>query len=236
MFTKLDQVTMKTKVGALRLKLNHSEIPGESGSRRLSAATSEFGLNDCTDSHLATKLAAGAWPVGKVEPPILAAAISAHTLSALVQTEMLDPGSATEKLQVYENDLGQKPSSGRCILQFLFADEGKVAMAACRLNSHTQLHVWDMAHRIPPPKSFYKAHPEILEVCKLCGTVVLDAATPSTLTTGSVNPLAGNFLAHWIQSALEAEETRPRFFFHVLVPARHWDSLIRIHFGTENGI
>jgi len=51
------------------------------------------------------------------------------------------------------------------------------------------------------------------------------------LTTGSINPLAGNFLAHWIQSALEAEETRPRFFFHVLVPARHWNPMIRIHFG-----
>jgi hypothetical protein len=204
---------MKTKVGALRLK-----------------------LNEPVDSQLATAVEAEAWSVGKVGAQVLATAIASHTANALVQTEMVDPESATEKLPVYKNNLGQEAPSGRCILQFLLSDEEEWATAACRLNSHARLHVWEMAHRIAPPKSFYKAHPEILEACKLCGAVVLDAGTPSTLTTGSINPLAGDFLAHWIQSALEAEETRPRFFFHVLVPARHWDSMIRIHFGTDNGI
>jgi hypothetical protein len=205
---------MKTKVGALRLK-----------------------LNEPADSQIAN-VRAGAWPAGKVEPRVLATAIASHTVNALVQGEMLDPESATEKLRVYKNNLDQEPPSGHCILHFLLPDEGKLAMAACRLNSHAQLHVWEMAHRIAPPKFFYKAHPEILEACKLCGAVVLDAETPSTLTTASINPLAGNFLAHWIQSALEVDssETRPRFFFHVLVPARHWDSMIRTHFRTDYGI
>jgi len=205
---------MKTKVGALRLK-----------------------LNEPADSQIAN-VRAGAWSVGKVEPQVLATAIASHTVNVLVQGEMLDPESATEKLRVYKNNLCQELPSGQCILRFLLPDEGQLAMAACRLNSHAQLHVWEMAHRIAPPKSFYKGHPEILEACKLCGAVVLDAETPSTLTTASINPLTGNFLAHWIQSALEVDssETRPRFFFHVLVPARHWDSMIRTHFRTDYGI
>ena len=202
-----------SRVGALRLK-----------------------LNETADSQLATAPGAGAWSVGKVGPRALATAIASHTVNTLVHGQMLDPESATEKLRVYKNNLGQEPPSGHCSLHFLFPDEGELAIAACKLNSHAQLHVWEMAHRIAPPKSFYKAHPEILEACKLCGAVILDAGTPSTLTTGSINPLAGNFLAHWIQSALEAQETRPRFFFHVLVPARYWDSMIRTHFGADYGI
>jgi hypothetical protein len=204
-----------SRVGALRLK-----------------------LNEPVDSHLATAPGAEAWSAGKVGPRVLATAIASHTVNALVQGGMLDPESATEKLRVYKNNLGQEPPSGHCILQFLLLDEVKLETAACRLNSHAQLHVWEMAHRIAPPTHFYKRHPEILEACKLCGAVVLDAGTPATLTTGSINPLAGNFLANWIQSALEADssEARPRFFFHVLVPARHWDSMIRTHFGTDYGI
>ena len=204
---------MKTKVGALRLK-----------------------LNEPVDSHLASANGAGAWSVGKVGPRALATAIASHTLNGLVEADMLDPESATEKLGVYKNNLGQELLSGHCILHFLLSDEVKLATAACRLNGHARLHVWEMAHQIAPPTSFYKGHPEILEACKLCGAVVLDAGTLSTLTTASINPLAGNFLADWIQSALEAQETRPRFFFHVLVPARYRDSMIRTHFGTDYGI
>jgi hypothetical protein len=206
---------MKTKVGALRLK-----------------------LNEPVDAQLANALRAGASSVGKVGARVLATAIASQTVNALVQGEMLDPESATEKLQVYKDNLERELPSGHSILHFLLPDEGKLAMAAWWLNSQAQLHVWEMAHRIAPPKSFYREHPEILDACKLCGAVVLDAGTPSTLTTGSVNPVVGNFLAHWIQSALEVDssETRPRFFFHVLVPARHWDSMIRTHFRTDYGI
>ena len=206
-------LSSSSRVGALRLK-----------------------LNEPVDSQPATASGTGTWSAGKVGPRVLATTIASHTANALVQSEMLDPESATEKLRVYKNNLGQEPPSGHCILQFLLPDEGKLAIAACRLNSHAHLHVWEMAHRIAPPIHFYKAHPEILEACKLCGAVVLDAGTPSTLTTGSINPLACDFLAHWIQSALETQETRPRFFFHVLVPARHWDSMIRTHFGADYGI
>jgi hypothetical protein len=62
----------------------------------------------------------------------------------------------------------------------LFPDEGRLAMVLRWLNSQANLRVWEIAHRIPPPEFFYKAHPEILEACKLCGAVIFDAATPST--------------------------------------------------------
>ena len=104
------------------------------------------------------------------------------------------------------------------------------------LNSQANLHVWEIAHRIPPPETFYKAHPEILEACKLCGAVILDASTPSTITTGSINPLAGDFLARWIQTELEYDptETRPRFFFHVAIPPRLWPGIMRTHFRYDH--
>jgi hypothetical protein len=206
---------MKTTVGALRLKLNG---PG--------------------DSQLENAFRAGDWAVGKVGPRVLATAIASHTVNALVEGEMLDPVSGSEQLRAYNSTLGQEGGSGDCILRFLLPDEGKLSMAVLWLNSHVHLHVWEMAHRIAPPKSFYKAHPEILEACKLCGAVVLDAGTPQTLTTGSINPLAGDFLAGWIQSALEIDpsEVRPRFFFHVIVPPRHWDAIARSHFRVDYGI
>src|SRR6516162_4977601 len=116
-----DAMTMKTKVGALRLK-----------------------LNEPVDSRLATAPGAEAWSVGKVGPRALATAIASHTVNALVQSEMLDPESATERLRVYKNNLGQELPLGRGVLHFLLPDEEKLAMAACRLNSHAHLHVWEM--------------------------------------------------------------------------------------------
>ena len=94
---------------------------------------------------------------------------------------MLDPASASDQLRNYESNLGKELNIGQCILlRFLFPDEGRLAMVLRWLNSQANLHVWEIAHRIPPPEFFYKAHPEILEACKLCGAVIFDAATPST--------------------------------------------------------
>ena len=93
---------------------------------------------------------------------------------------MLDPASASDQLRNYESNLGKELNIGQCILRFLFPDEGRLAMVLRWLNSQASLHVWEIAHRIPPPEFFYKAHLEILEACKLCGAVIFDAATPST--------------------------------------------------------
>ena len=104
------------------------------------------------------------------------------------------------------------------------------------LNSQANLHVWEIAHRIPPAEAFYKAHPKVLDACQLCGAVVLDASTPSTLTTGSINPLTGEFLGPWIQAELEYDPTelRPRFFFHAVIPPRLWAGIMRSHFRHEH--
>jgi hypothetical protein len=206
---------MKPTVGSLRLKLN------ESADSQFAKASRRHDLS-----------------MGKIGPRVLASTIASHTVNALVEGEMLDPATASDRLKEYAENLGNDRSTGECILRFLIPDEGRLSMAVRWLNSQTQLHVWDMAHRINPPKAFYKAHPELVEAFRLCGAVVLDAATPSTLTTGSINPLAGDFLSHWIQSLLEEDpsETRPRFLFHVVVPPRHWQSIIRAHFRIDHGI
>jgi hypothetical protein len=206
---------MKSTVGAVRLKLNES-----------------------AGSQLAKALRASDATIGRVGPRLLAEAIASHTVNALVEGEMLDPGTAPESLQAYGNHLSQDQLAHDGILRFLIPDEGKLAMTVNWLNNRAQLHVWEMAHRIAPPKSFYKAHPEILEACKLCGAVVLDAGTPATLTTGSINPLAGDFLANWIQSALETDpaETRARFFFHVVIPPRQWAGIVQAHFRIAYGV
>jgi hypothetical protein len=173
---------------------------------------------------------------GHVAARVLAKNIAAYTVKRLVEGEMLDPASATDELIKYGINLEQGLNIGQGILRFLFHDEGRLAMVLHWLNSQANLHVWEIAHRIPPPEAFYKAHPEILEVCKLCGAVVLDASTPSTITTGSINPLVGDFLAHWMQTELEydASETRPRFFFHVAIPPRLWPSITRSHFRIDH--
>jgi hypothetical protein len=206
---------MNTKVGALHLKLNGS-----------------------VESHVARSLRVGETTVGGVGPLVLATAIASRTVDTLVESEMLDPVVAPELLRLYGSNLGDDRATGQSILHFLFPDEGKLSTAVRCLNSQAQLHVWEMAHRISPPKSFYRAHPELIEAGKLCGVVVLDAATPATLTTGSVNPLDGDFLRRWVQSVLEHDqaEARPRFLFHVVVPPHHWPAIVRAHFRMDHGI
>jgi hypothetical protein len=206
---------MKARVGGLYLKLNEA-IKSRSAPSPDAVDTSVAGVG----------------------PLVLATTIASRTVNALVEGEMLDPRIAPELLRVYESSLGQDRTIGQCILQFLFSDEGKLAMAMRWLNTQAQLHVWEMAHRISPPRAFYRAHPELAEACKVCGAVVLDAATPATLTTGSINPLIGDFLGRWVQSVLrnDPSESRPRFHFHVVVPPRYWSTIVRTHFNLDHGI
>jgi hypothetical protein len=206
---------MKSTIGGIRLK-----------------------LTTATTSQTAAELPHGGPEAGHVAARVLAKTIAAHTIKVLLEGEMLDPASASDELLKYGIGLEKGLNIGQGILRFLFPDEGRLAMVLHWLNSQANLHVWEIAHRIPPPEAFYKAHPDIFEACKLCGAVILDAATPSTMTTGSINPLTGDFLAQWIQTELEydAAETRPRFFFHVAIPPRLWPGIMRSHFRYDHVI
>jgi hypothetical protein len=168
----------------------------------------------------------------------LAKSIAAHTVQILLEGDMLAPNVAEEQLIAYNTTLAGEPHTNECILKFLFPDEGKLNMVTHWLNSRVNLHVWQIANRIPPPVGFYKQHPTILEACKTCGAVILDASSQSTLTTGSINPLTGEFLATWIQTALNASdpEARPRFFFHVEIPIRLWPGIMQSHFRQVYGV
>src|ERR1700751_5782315 len=97
---------MKTRVGALHLKLNRP-----------------------ANAHVARPLPAPEMSVAGVGPLVLATTIASTTVNALVEGEMLDPVIAPELLRVYESNLGQDRTTGQCILQFLFSDEGKLNMA-----------------------------------------------------------------------------------------------------------
>jgi hypothetical protein len=204
---------MKLNVGGIRLK-----------------------LSTAVDVPLPPTLPKAVQETGQTGGRELAKTIAAYTVKVLLEGEMLDPVTAADDLLKYGSELEKGLHVGQCIVRFLFPDEGRLAMVLGWLNSQANLHVWEIAHRIPPPEVFYKAHPEILEACKLCGAVILDASTPSTITTGSINPLAGEFLARWIQTELEydASETRPRFFFHVAIPPRLWPGIMRSHFRYDH--
>ncbi len=195
-------------------------------------------LNESAESQLAKSLRVSDATIGRVGPRMLAGLIASHTVNALVEGGLLDAAPAPELLRTYGTHLNQEQLDHACVLRFSMPDDDKLAAAVNWLNGHAHLHRWEIAHRIAPPKNFYQAHPEILEACKLCGAVVLDAGTPATITTGSINPLAGDFLANWIQSALDVNptETRPRFFFHVVIPPRHWEAIARAHFRIEYGV
>jgi hypothetical protein len=175
---------------------------------------------------------------GHLGARVLATTVAAYTVKVLLEGEMLDPASASEQLRNYGSRLEKELSLGQDILHFLFPDEGRLIMIIRWLNSRANLHVWQMANRIPPPEAFYKAHPRIFEACKFSRAVILDASTPATITTGSINPLTGAFLTCWIQTELESDsaETRPRFFFHVVIPPQLWPGIMHSHFRYENGV
>jgi len=203
---------------------------------KLGIGTLRLKLNESAESQLAKTLRPSDAVINRVGPRMLAGLIASHTVTALVEGELLDQRAAPELLREYGNQLNQEKLIHDCILRFAFPDDEKVVAAADWLNNQAHLHVWEIAHRIAPPKTFYQAHPEIVEACRSCGVVILDAGSPATITTGSINPLSGDFLANWIQSALDTAETRARFFFHVVIPPRHWEGIARAHFRTDHGI
>jgi hypothetical protein len=195
-------------------------------------------LGSALEAHPAAHLPPYEIESAHLEARVLATTVAAYTVKVLLEGEMLDPASASEQLRNYCSRLEKELTLGQGVLHYLFPDEGRLTLIVRWLNSRANLHVWQMANRIPPPEAFYKAHPQILEACKFSRAVILDASTQATITTGSINPLTGAFLASWIQTELETDpaETRPRFFFHVVIPPRLWTSVMHSHFRYENGL
>jgi hypothetical protein len=168
----------------------------------------------------------------------LAWEIARSTVAQLVAAGLLDQDEAMENLKSYRERINRPIASPECALTHLLPDEENLRVAARILNESAVLQTWEFAHRISPPEAFYRTNPEITEGCKRCGVVVLDASTPATITTGSLNPAAAEFFSAWLETELAREnaESRRRFSSHVVIPARHWSSILRAHFPSNYGV
>src|SRR5271155_2257439 len=102
-------------------------------------------LGAALDSQPQARVTRNEEEAGQTQAPALAKAIAAYTVKVLLEGEMLDPVSAPEDLLRYEAGLEDGLNIGRCILHFLFPDEGRLAMVLGWLNSQANLHVWEIA-------------------------------------------------------------------------------------------
>jgi hypothetical protein len=172
-------------------------------------------------------------PFSSSDPRALAWRIASETVNQLIQFQVLAREATPKHLSAYRTYLTESPES-LSILHFVFPLQTELLAAQRRLATFASISVWEIAERIVPAAQFYRAHPEIRDACRQCGAVILDATTPATFTTGSVNPLAGKNLATWIRSALSLDKADQRspFCFHVAIPPQQWPSIARTHFGA----
>jgi hypothetical protein len=171
---------------------------------------------------------------GQSDSRSLAWRIALDTMNQLVELHLVAADAAPGTLAAYRNHL-EEPAETLSFLPFVFPSESEMAGIQKRLAVQTSVPVWEIAEQIASPARFYKAYPTIVEACRNSGSVVLDATALATITTASVNPMAGKNLATWIRSALlsDGEEERFPFCFHVAIPPRQWPSVARTHFGAE---
>ena len=164
----------------------------------------------------------------------LARRIALDTINQLIELHLVGADSAPAHLSAYRTHL-MESSESRSILQFVFPGESELLAAQKRLAAQASVSVWEIAGQILPPAQFYRAHPAIADACRQCGSVILDATALATITTASVNPVAGRALATWMRSAISSggAEQRSPFCFHVAVPPTQWPSIARSHFGAE---
>jgi len=167
------------------------------------------------------------------DPKSLALRIASDTINQLIELRLL-AADASRHLAAYRTYLGQSTES-LSILHFVFPAESELAGVQKRLAATASAPVWEIAERIVPPAQFYKAYPAIADACRQSGSVILDAKTPATFTTASVNPVAGKSLATWIRSGLfqDTDDQPSPFCFHVTIPPQQWPSIVRTHFGGE---
>jgi hypothetical protein len=168
----------------------------------------------------------------------LAWQIAEATVAQLVAEGMLDRDEIETSLKIYRELISSPAPSSECLLTHLFSEEERILEAVQVLNKSALLQIWEFAHRIPPPEAFYRAHAEICEACELCGVVVVEAPSAGTITTGSLNPVASEFFMSWLEGKLSnhGSEARHRFLFHVAIPPRHWNAILRIHFPKSYGV
>jgi hypothetical protein len=168
------------------------------------------------------------------DPQSLAWRIASATINQLIELRLVAAGAAPRLLAAYRKYL-EEPSQSLSILPFVFPVESELAGVQKRLAALASAPVWEIAERILPPAQFYKAYPTIADACRQSGSVILDARVPATVTTASVNPVAGKSLATWIRSGLSlgADDQRSPFCFHVTIPPQQWASIVRTHFGGE---
>jgi len=168
------------------------------------------------------------------DPQSLAWRIATDTINQLIELRLVAADIAPRHLAAYRTHLGQSNES-LSILHFVFPAESELAGVQKRLAALASAPVWEIAERILPPAQFYKAYPAIADACRQSGSVILDAVAPATITTASVNPVAGKSLAARIRSGLSlgTDDQRSPFCFHVTIPPQQWGSIARTHFGVE---
>ena len=168
------------------------------------------------------------------DPQALALRIASDTINQLIELQLLAAGAAPRLLAAYRKYL-EEPSQSLSFLPFVFPVESELARVQKRLAASVSAPVWEIAERILPPAPFYKAYPAIADACRQSGSVILDAMVPATITTASVNPVAGKSLAAWIRSGLSVgtDDQGSPFGFHVTIPPQQWASIARTHFGGE---
>jgi hypothetical protein len=168
------------------------------------------------------------------DPLALALRIASETMHQLIELQLVAAEAAPKLLAAYRKHL-QEPSQSLSFLPLVFPAEPELAGVQKRLAATASAPVWEIAERILPPAQFYKAYPNIANGCRQSGSVILDAKTPATITTASVNPVAGKSLATWIRSGLSlgTDDHRSPFCFHVTIPPQQWSSIVRTHFGEE---
>lgn len=207
---------MKTEV--FRLRLNGSGASEEHGGPfRGSSAWNQA-------------LRYGAW--GGLTPLLLAQRLAEVTNDVLVELGVLDQAEGRLKLREFWADAEALSLQGRTSLHVVL-EEAKLATGVRALQRLVNAHVWGVTPRIPPPEAFYRSYPEIKPVCRLTGTLIIDAGSPCTLTTAGLNPLAGEIVAAWLDHYFtqHRREPRHRFYSHVALTPAQWPAIFRAHCG-----
>ncbi|MBW0000343.1 MAG: hypothetical protein JO015_14680 [Verrucomicrobia bacterium] len=207
---------MKTDV--FRLRLNGSGAGEEhSGAFRGSSAWNQA-------------LRYGAW--GGLTPLLLAQKLAEVTNDVLVELGVLDQTDAREKLREFRADADALSLQGKTALHVVL-DEAKLATGVRALQRLVNAHAWGVTPRIPPPEAFYRSYCEVRTVCRLTGSAIIDASSPCTLTTASLNPLAGEIVGAWLDHYFtqHRREPRHRFYSHVALTPAQWPAIFRAHCG-----
>jgi hypothetical protein len=204
---------MKTDV--FRLRLNGASE--EQGAFRGSSAWNQA-------------LRCGNW--GGLTPLLLAQKLAEVTNDVLVELGVLDQLEGRRKLGDFLADAETLNLQGKTSLHVVL-EEAKLAAGVRSLQRLVNAHVWGVTPRIPPPEAFYRSYPEVKAVCRLTGTVIVDAGTACTLTTASLNPLAGEIVAAWLDTYFtqSRREQRHRFYSHVALTPAQWPGIFRAHHG-----